>query len=577
MPAPVTIHDLVGVLRKSGVVPQEQLDAFLRERTERWRLLNSPAQAAAMLLHGGLVSQFQAKHLLQGRSKGFWIKRYLVLEDLGTGGMGRVFLCEQTPMNRLVAVKVLPANMQPGALERFMREARASAALDHPNIVRAFDIDHEDRFHFLVMEFVDGPTLGDLVDSKGPLPIGPACHYAAQAALGLHHAHEAGWIHRDVKPGNLLVDRTGTVKVLDLGLARFVLGVDEQLTKRFDEECLIGTADYIAPEQTLPDHEVDCRADLYSLGATIFFLLTGRPPYNEGNVLQKLMAHQLSDPPLLTQLRAAVPHELAVLVQQMMSKNPAKRPQSAEAAALALEPFAQEGPYPPDPRALPDRCPRVRQLLQVQSTAPSASKSKITPPSHAIAAGVPRPVSRKGADVNGVDEATIARSPRRRRMLRYASIAGGGVVFFFACIVAWTVWELFQGAARPIVPAGPGPGAQPVAKKDEAAFKDVFFTVAQARLMVDKQCGVQFLVRSTGLSRNRNILFLNSEVNFKDEQNFTIVVHNVDKQPNPAEEIEKSFKGKMIRVSGKVTLRENQPQILVDNPSQVQVVDNAKK
>jgi serine/threonine protein kinase len=483
-------------------------------------------------------------------------------------------------MNRLVAVKVLPANMQPGALERFLREARASAALDHPNIVRAFDVDHEDRFHFLVMEFVDGPTLGDLVDGQGPLPIGSACQYAAQAALGLHHAHEAGWIHRDVKPGNLLVDRTGTVKVLDLGLARFVLGVDEQLTKQFDDQCLIGTADYIAPEQTLPDHEVDRRADIYSLGATIFFLLTGRPPYNEGNVLQKLMAHQLSDPPLLTQLRAAVPHELAVLVQQMMAKNPAKRPETAEAVAAALAPFANEGPYPPDPRALPDRCPRVRQLLQAASMASTAGKSKITLPSNDIASGGP-PLKRKhlgNSGVNGVNELAEIRPAPQRNVLLFATLGGVALVLLIGCAggLGWWGWGMLQGG-RPAVVVPPV--VQPIVRKDKDGLpKGLILNPQQAGKLVDQRCSVQFVVKSTGLSKTRTILFLNSEGNYRDEQNFAIVVHNIDKNPAIAvDDLAASFQGKTIRASGRVILFDGRPEIVVDDPSQVEVLADGKK
>src|SRR5262249_27217213 len=154
---------------------------------------------------------------------GFSIGKYKVLERIGLGGMGQVYLCEHERMRRRVAVKVLPTSSlkDPGALERFEREARAAALLDHPNIVRAFDLDQDGQLHFMVMEYVDGPTLYDLVRQNGPMDIGRACHYMRQAATGLQHAHEAGLIHRDIKPSNILVDRAGTVKLLDLGLARF--------------------------------------------------------------------------------------------------------------------------------------------------------------------------------------------------------------------------------------------------------------------------------------------------------------------------------------------------------------------
>src|SRR5262249_34275377 len=148
---------------------------------------------------------------------------------------------------------------EPGVLERFRREAQAVAALDHPNIVRAYDFRQEGSLHFLVMEFVEGASLQDLLDRKGPLPIPRACGYIRQAALGLQHAHQAGLVHRDVKPGNLLVDRAGVVKILDLGLARYA-PEGESLTKKFDENAVMGTADYLSPEQALNLHNVDGRA-----------------------------------------------------------------------------------------------------------------------------------------------------------------------------------------------------------------------------------------------------------------------------------------------------------------------------
>src|SRR5262249_26689149 len=186
-------------------------------------------------------------------------------------------------MRRRAAVKVLPAAKaaDPAALERFYREARAVAALDHPNIVRAYDIDQEDNLHFLVMEYVDGSSLQEIVRRGGPLDPARSAHYVQQAALGLQHAYEvASLVHRDIKPGNLIVDRSGTVKILDMGLARFFNDEEDLLTKKYDENVL-GTADYLAPEQALDSHGVDIRADIYSLGGTFYFCLTGRTPFSE--------------------------------------------------------------------------------------------------------------------------------------------------------------------------------------------------------------------------------------------------------------------------------------------------------
>src|SRR5262249_44283524 len=162
-------------------------------------------------------------------------------------------------------------------------EARAVAALDHPNIVRAYDIDQDENLHFLVMEYVDGANLQDLVKKSGPLDPVRAAHYIYASAIGLHHAHGMGLIHRDIKPGNILVDRSGVVKILDMGLARFFHDEEDMLTKKYDEN-ILGTADYLAPEQAVDSHSVDIRADIYSLGATFYFLLSGQPPFPEGSV-----------------------------------------------------------------------------------------------------------------------------------------------------------------------------------------------------------------------------------------------------------------------------------------------------
>jgi serine/threonine-protein kinase len=220
-------------------------------------------------------------------------------------------------------------------LGRFHREARAAAAVDHRNIVRAYDIDNEDDIHYLVMEYIDGRDLHSLVKSEGTLDFHVAAEYIAQAAEGLQHAHEAGLIHRDVKPGNLLLDQRGVVKVSDLGLARFDESEKASLTMEHNENVL-GTADYVAPEQALDSHRADSRADIYSLGCTLFFLLTGHPPFPEGTLSQRLMAHQTQEPPEIAAERPDVPMELVAIYTKMVAKNPAMRYQSMNEVARAL-------------------------------------------------------------------------------------------------------------------------------------------------------------------------------------------------------------------------------------------------
>ncbi|MGL4553391.1 MAG: protein kinase domain-containing protein, partial [Gemmataceae bacterium] len=267
------------------------------------------------------------------------------------------YLCEHTLMRRRVALKVLPAARGKDAtssIDRFYREARAVAALDHPNIVRAYDIDNEDGFHFLVMEHVDGASLQEMVKraGEGMDPV-RAAHYVSQAALGLQHAHDAaGLVHRDVKPGNILVDRNGGVKVLDMGLARFYHDEEDPLTKKFDENVL-GTADYLAPEQALDSHEVDIRADIYSLGGTFYYCLTGKTPFSEGSVAQKLIWHQTRQPKSIQSLRPDVPDEIVAVVEKMMAKDRNQRFQSPHEVAEALAPWTSTPIPPPPEREMP--------------------------------------------------------------------------------------------------------------------------------------------------------------------------------------------------------------------------------
>ena len=220
MPAPATVDDLLKLIRKCGMIDEPRLDAYL----ERLRL-HGPIPADVRKLAGGMVrdgllTYFQAEQFMLGKWGGFTIGKYKLLERIGFGGMGQVFLCEHMYMRRRVAIKVLPPAKaeEPRSAGRFYREARAAAALDHPNIVRTHDIDQDGNLHFLVMEYVDGSSMLEIIKKKGPMAVDRACHYIWQAAQGLDHAYRVGVIHRDIKPGNILVDRYGISKILDMGL-----------------------------------------------------------------------------------------------------------------------------------------------------------------------------------------------------------------------------------------------------------------------------------------------------------------------------------------------------------------------
>src|SRR5437763_2556965 len=211
MPAPTSNDELLDLVRRSGVLEEKRLETHLQKLHESNNLPAPRRFAPAAFVRDGLLTNFQSEQLMQGKWRRFAIGKYKVLERLGSGGMGSVYLCEHKLMRRRVAVKVLPTAKadDPSSLERFYRAARAVAALDHPNIVRAYDIDQDEKLHFIVMEYVDGASLQEVIKKTGPMDVLRAAHYIRQAALGLQHAHEAaGLVHRDIKPGNVLIDRT---------------------------------------------------------------------------------------------------------------------------------------------------------------------------------------------------------------------------------------------------------------------------------------------------------------------------------------------------------------------------------
>jgi WD40 repeat protein len=268
--------------------------------------------------------------------------RYRVAGLLGAGGMGAVYKAEHLVMERAVALKVISRSLiaRPAVVERFRREVRAAARLSHPNIVAAYDADQAGDTHFLVMEYVEGTTLARLVQEQGPLPVALACEYARQAALGLQHASEHGMVHRDVKPQNLMLTLQGQVKILDFGLARLAseLAPAEAVTA---SGLMLGTADYIAPEQADDPHKADIRADIYSLGCTLYFLLTGQPPFPEGTLMQKLLAHGKRTPRLISSFRNDLRPGLDRVLDRMTAKEPARRYQTPAEVAQALAPFAR--------------------------------------------------------------------------------------------------------------------------------------------------------------------------------------------------------------------------------------------
>jgi uncharacterized protein (TIGR03067 family) len=280
--------------------------------------------------------------------------RYRIVDQIGKGGMGDVYRAEHRLMNRSVALKLINSQLvkHPQGVKRFQREVQAAARLTHPNIVTAFDAEQAGAVHFLAMEFVEGTDLATIVLDRGPMPVGEACECIRQVADGLQHAHEQGMVHRDIKPHNLMLSPDGQVRILDFGLASFATEsalIDDDAAGDSNADTaarhltalgsVMGTPDYIAPEQARDAHSADIRADIYSLGCTLYYLLSGEPPHKADSIVEKLQAHAEHAPEAIESLRTDVPEHLADVIRRMMSKDPEERFQTPAEVAAALEPF----------------------------------------------------------------------------------------------------------------------------------------------------------------------------------------------------------------------------------------------
>jgi serine/threonine protein kinase len=338
-----TTTDFIETLRKSGLLDAQELDSALAAYPGS---LDDTNKLIEHLIDNKTITKFQAKSLLAGRYRGLIIGPYKILDRIGAGGMGIVYLAQHMKLDRRVAIKVLPEDKTKDklALERFYREARAVAALDHPNIVKAFDVAEHEGLHYFVMEYIDGANLQRYIDTKGPLPWKTAVNVAMQACKGLQQAHERGLVHRDIKPANILVDKSGQVKILDLGLARSFDEKKDNLTQDLsDGKDVMGSIDYISPEQAIANRPVDIRADIYSLGATLYALIAGRPPV-EGTTAQKLLQHQVQMPTPVHKVKPDVPEGISTVMAKMMAKKPEHRYTTPADVITAFTPFVANTP-----------------------------------------------------------------------------------------------------------------------------------------------------------------------------------------------------------------------------------------
>ncbi|HEX4614168.1 MAG TPA: serine/threonine-protein kinase [Urbifossiella sp.] len=374
MATPVTsVREYCALLAKSKLLTADEVDALRK----RWEADHPGAddhvEAFVKSISGrkGVITNWQAALLGRGRADGFFLGGYKILEQLGKGQMGGVYKAVHT-LGQVVALKILPASRARDArvLARFQREARLLTQLDHPNVVRAFEVGEAGGRYFIAMEFLDGETLNEVLDRRGRLPVPEAVRLVRQALDGLSHLHDKRTVHRDVKPSNLMVvpappkggpDTTldATLKILDIGLGRELFedspGPDDQTATQLTVEgAVVGTPDYMSPEQAKDARTTDIRSDLYSLGCVLYHLLSGRPVFNESSVTGQLLRHATDTPPPLSAHLAGAPAGLQTVFDRFLAKSPADRFQTPEEASRALKPFETAGgAAPPKPGVSP--------------------------------------------------------------------------------------------------------------------------------------------------------------------------------------------------------------------------------
>ena len=331
---PIPLEQFVKQLEDSGILAGDTLQDFIPPKATP----KDAEELAKELVRKKKLTKFQAEEVYRGNGRALVLGNYTILDKIGAGGMGQVFKAEHRRMHRIVAVKMLPTGMMndPAVVARFGREVTAAAKLNHPNIVTAFDADNANGVHLLIMEYVEGTDLSALVKKNGPLTVEQAVNYILQTARGLEAAHAAGIVHRDIKPANLLLDKTGTVKILDMGLAR-IAGDAPGQAELTNTGTVMGTVDYMAPEQALNTKTADARADIYSLGCSLFYLLTGKAAYSGDTLMAKLLAHRDQPIPVLRTIRPEVPESVETVFNRMVAKKIEDRYQTMTEVIIDLE------------------------------------------------------------------------------------------------------------------------------------------------------------------------------------------------------------------------------------------------
>jgi serine/threonine protein kinase len=479
---PQSVEAVCNLLPKSGLLTPPQV----RGLRQRWRGTDDPAAFCQWLVAGGYLTDYQAGLVLRGKVDHFFFGPYKLLERVGKGRMAGVYKAIH-PLGQVVAVKVLPPSKakDPLILGRFRREARMAMQLKHAHVVRTFQAGENDGLNYLIMEYLDGETLEDVLKRRGRLPPAEAVRLLHQALLGLQHIHERGMIHRDLKPGNLMLvggspasTAAAVVKVMDIGLGKALFDEAEAAPKLelTNEGSLLGTPDYMAPEQARDVQTADIRADIYSLGCTLYQALAGQVPFPETSLVRVLMRHATEAPRSVSQLNAAVPPGLQQIVEWMMAKDPASRYPTPERAAQALQVFlaaGEEAPVRTDPKmraylewldsesgdtvaAKGDGAVPVAAPVEPVPVAGAATETAKGRPVTRERLPVPRPAPKKKPDAAPTREVEAdeeTESPRLLRRRDLLMIALGGIALGVAVLVvagfAYAVHRLLRPKPAP--------------------------------------------------------------------------------------------------------------------------------
>lgn len=370
-PADPVPADILPIIRNSGALSEKQfLD--IRTKVHAGEYPSESRSLARALVRDGVLTEYQTKRFLVGKSHGLLVGKYVILDRLGSGAMGRVYKAHHQLMGRVVALKIIAPEIATNdrVVARFQREMRLVGRLDHPNVVRAFDADQAHGILYIVMEYVSGQSLGQRL-KRGPLPAVEAVSYAAQAALGLAHAHEQGIVHRDVKPSNLLITENKQVKVLDLGLG-VLMEIDNESNFATADGVAVGTVDYMSPEQAC-GRDVDGRSDLFSLGCALYHLITGRQAFPGESPIERL-GHRITNRPTpILDHRPDLPANLVGVIDKLLANKPGDRYQTAGEAAEALHALVRPRKIAaPVARALPPEPPPAPSEVRQSTPEPAA-------------------------------------------------------------------------------------------------------------------------------------------------------------------------------------------------------------